>query len=56
MDVIEKNKTYPETNLVDVVINKDVKAGLQCLRDNYIDMIITSRLIGDYGTIMLKDR
>ena len=42
MKLIEKDKITGETKLVDTVINKDVLRGLQCLPDNYIDMIITS--------------
>ena len=42
MKLIEKDKITGETELVDTVINKDVLRGLQCLPDNYIDMIITS--------------
>jgi len=42
MRIIKKDEVIAESKLVDVVINKDVKRGLSCLPDNYIDMIITS--------------
>ena len=42
MRIIKKDEVIAESKLVDTVINKDVKRGLSCLPDNYIDMIITS--------------